>query len=384
MQALIPNPISMVWDRFCSGLSQAGRDVLSAPYDAGGLDQVDGYHHIAQLLEQALHWQLWADADFPRFVTLNDTFEFADNRLAPVRAGASYRVTGNVSTLFDFNISLQEGWPFVGKPGTWGDLGRSDLEMAPDGSFELIISHDRCEGNWLPLPPEASMLHIREYFHDWERHSPGSFEIERLGSSGEAPPRMDPAQLSQRLDSVIDWIRGYTPTHFKMISRLRAGPANVLQPAIRHGAGNSNIAYSFGRFDLPADQCLLLEFPEPKTRLWGLQWLTTPWYENPDIANRATSVGGKQVFLNTDGKVRIAVCGADPGIPNWLDTTGYHEGILIARWIWLDGEAPAVTPKVVGLQSIRESVPADTPQIARGERADQQVRRRAHFALRRR
>ena len=23
---------------------------------------------------------------------------------------------------------------------------------------------------------------------------------------------------------------------------------------------------------------------------WGVQWLTTPWYENPDVTNRFTSV----------------------------------------------------------------------------------------------
>src|SRR4029077_1096790 len=93
--------LATAWDKFCAELEQAGRDVLAAPYAAKGDDVVDGYHHIAHLLQRALHWQLWADADFPRFITLNDTFEFADNRFAPVRAGNSYCLTGNASSLFD-------------------------------------------------------------------------------------------------------------------------------------------------------------------------------------------------------------------------------------------------------------------------------------------
>src|SRR5579864_3281358 len=102
----MPEAVALAWENFCTSLSRAGRDLLSAEYAAGTADLVDGYHHVAQLLERALQWQLWADPDFPRFITLNDTFQFADNRFAPVRAGATYRLTGNASSLFDFNISL--------------------------------------------------------------------------------------------------------------------------------------------------------------------------------------------------------------------------------------------------------------------------------------
>lgn len=380
----MPAPVTLAWEKFCAALLQAGNDLLGEQYSAAGDDLSDGYHHIAQLLEQALDWQLWADPEFPRFISLNDTFEFADNRFAPVRAGASYRLTGNVSSLFDINISLQEGWPFVGKPGTWGDLGRVDLDIAADGSFELMISADQHHGNWLDLPAGATMLHIREYFEDWDLHRPGQFEIVRVGSEGLAPRRMDDAELEARLQAVIPWIRGYTPTHFKMISRLRAGPANTMQSARRHGAGNSNIAYAFGRFDLAPDQCLLLEFPEQQAKLWGVQWLTTPWYENPDIANRSTSVGGKQAFVNADGRVRVVASASDPGIPNWLDITGHQEGILIARWVWPAGADPMITTTVLALERIRDALPADTPHFGRQERATQQAKRRAHFARRRR
>jgi hypothetical protein len=372
----------LAWEAFCGRLAEAGRDLRSGGHAAGPGDWVDAYHHLGQLLEQALRWRLQADPDFPRFVVLNDTFEFANNRYAPVRAGQSYRIRAIVATLFDFNISLHEGWAFAGKPKTWGDLGRDDLEIDADGAFELVISPKPQPGNWLELPDEASFVHIREYFADWDVHRPGLFEIVREGSEGDAPPRLRSDELAARLEEVVAYVRGYTPTHKRMIDRLRARPANTAIRPARQAFGNSNIAYGFGRFELAPQECLVLEFPEPAARLWGVQWLTSPWYENPDLANRFTSVGGRHAFVNADGAVRIVVSASDPGAPNWLDIGGYSEGILASRWIWTADDGPAIAARVVGAHEVRAALPADTPVVGSAERAALQARRRTAFANR--
>jgi hypothetical protein len=371
-----------VWEAFCGQLAEAGRDLRTGGYAAGPADWAEADHHLGQLLEQALRWHLAADPDYPRFVTLNDTFEFANNRYAPVRAGRSYRIRGDVSTLFDFNISLHEGWAFAGKPKTWGDLGRDDLEIDADGAFELVISAQRQDGNWLELPADATFVHIREYFADWDRHRPGTFEIVREGSEGAAPGRLGGEELAARLDAVIAYVRGYTPTHKRMIDRLRARPANAAIQPSRQAFGNRNIAYGFGRFELAPQECLVLEFPAPAARLWGVQWLTSPWYENPDLANRSTSVGGKQAFVNADGVVRIVVSAADLGVPNWLDVQGYSEGILASRWLWVSDDGPAIAARVMGAHEVRAALPDDTPVVDAAQRAALQARRRTAFACR--
>ena len=71
--------------------------------------------------------------------------------------------------------------------------------------------------------------------------------------------------------------------------------------------GNKNIQYGFGRFELDADQALVIEFARPDARLWSVQWLTDPWYENPDLANHATSVSGRDAYVGPDGVVRVVV-----------------------------------------------------------------------------
>lgn len=206
----------------------------------------------------------------------------------------------------------------------------------------------------------------------------------RIGSEGHAPQHLNPKDLARRLADVIRWVHGYTPTHMQLIDRLRAQPPNRMQPPSRQSFGNSNIVYTFGRFALDDGVSLILEFPEPQARLWGVQWLTTPWYENPDLANRSTSVGGKHAFVDADGCVRIVVSALDPGVTNWLDIGGHAEGILAARWIWTSTDGPAIASTVVASEDIRSALPADTPIVDATQRAAMQKRRRAHFARRRR
>jgi len=375
---------SGAWEAFCARLAEAGRGIQQLAPDLGPLDMAGGYEHLAELLQMALLWYLNADPDYPRFITMNDTFELADNRFAAVRGGNSYVLRGNVASLYNVNVSLHEGWAFLGEPGVWGDLGVDDLAVDDDGNFELFISPEPRPGNWLELPPEATILHIREYYADWDVHRPGTFEVVRVGSEGSAPDRTDGQELSRRLDEVLRFITGYTPSHLTMIGWLNSQPPNLVQIPTRQDAGNRNIAYAFGRFELDASEALVLEFAKPDARLWGVQWLTTPWYENPDLANRSTSVRGDEAFVNDDGMVRVVVSATDPGSPNWLDVGGYREGVLAARYIWIADDGPGIHCTVLATDEVAGYLPSDTPKVDADARIDEQARRRSNLARRRR
>jgi hypothetical protein len=329
-------------------------------------------------VQLALRWHVDAnDPDFPRFVHLNDTFELADNRFAAVRSDAEYVLTGNVASLFDVNISLHEGWGFLGQAKVWGDLGLADLEVDANGSFSLVLGGGPWGPGRLEIPPEATIVQIREYYEDWGAHEPGRFEIIRVGSEGEAPPRRDPADVARRLGEVLPWIEGYLRAHGGMVERLRANlPANSISPPGSQLGGNKNIQYGFGRFELEPGQALVIEFARPDARLWSVQWLTDPWYENPDLANRSTSVNGRDAHVGVDGIVRVVVSAADPGVPNWLDVGGYTRGVLMMRWIWCAAGTDIAT-HVVDVETVREMLPPE-------QRRAEQARRRSHFAGRRR
>ena len=374
------------WDVFCDAMKAAGRQLLGPDYPSDSRDRAEGFLHLAKLFEMSLAWQLdGADPDFPRLVTLNDTFELADNRFAAVRGDASYTLTGNVSTLFDINLSLHDGWPWLGQRQVWGDIGLSDLEVSENGDLTVVLSPDEQPGNWLPLPAEARVLQIREYYEDWSLHSPGVFEITRLGSEGQAPPRMTSDALAMRLAAGAQWAAEYTPAHMtSLIAKLRALPANTVMPPGGQGGGNRNIAYGFGRFELAEDQSMILEFEAPHARLWGVHWLTLPWYENPDMVNRSTSVNSHDAFVNDDGRVRLVVGASDSGAPNWLDTNGFDEGVLVARFVWGDGAPIELTTSVQRTSDVMAHLPVDTPAATAAQRQESQRIRRTHLARRRR
>jgi hypothetical protein len=378
-----PAGLAAAWDDLAEGLRRVGRELVAHASDPA--DAADGMVHLSQLVQLALRWHIDAnDPDFPRFVHLNDTFELADNRFAAVRSDAEYVLSGHVASLFDVNISLHEGWGFLGQARVWGDLGLDDLDVADDGSFTLVLGGAPSGPRRLEIPPEATIIQVREYYEDWSTHEPGRFEITRVGSEADAPPRRDPADVARRLSGVLPWIEGYLHAHGGMVERLRAGiPANSISPPGNQLGGNKNIQYGFGRFDLAPDQAMVIEFARPEARLWSVQWLTDPWYENPDLANRATSLSGRDAHVGDDGVVRVVVSAADPRVPNWLDVGGYVRGVLMMRWIWCTAGSD-ITTSVVDLEKVRDALPDDTPTVSPEQRRAEQARRRSHFAGRRR
>ena len=353
--------------------------------DAGsGTVSGEGLEHAGLLLAQALRWHLEGnDPSRPRFIQINDTPEIADNLFAAISPDGVYRLRGAVASLLDFNVSVHEGWNFRGRPRVWGDLGRQELAVDSDGRFELLLGGPPRPGNWLALPAEAAFVHVREYYYDLDRHSPGTFEIERLDAPAGPRPPPDAAAAARQLEEALSWVADYIAFHRQVFERRhRLAPNSITMPA-RQPAGNRHIWYGFGKFELGSDEALLLEFDVPQARLWSVQWLTGPWYESAGLFDRLTGLFGSEAWVGRDGRVRIVLAGRDPGLRNWLDTSGYGRGLFVTRWIWCE-ESPVPTARLVRLNELDRHVPPDEPRIDPAERELQLARRRAHFSRRRR
>ena len=105
------------------------------------------------------------------------------------------------------------------------------------------------------------------------------------------------------------------------------------------------------------------------------------WMESMDFINHQSSLNGHQAVLDADGVFRAVVSRADPGVPNWLDTTGLREGSLIYRWNQADG-SPIPRARVVKLDELRSLLPAETRSVTKSERAADVERRREHIRRR--
>ena len=116
---------------------------------------------------------------------------------------------------------------------------------------------------------------------------------------------------------------------------------------------------SAGHIALSPDQALLITLPVTDAPYLGFQ-LGSLWYISLDYTNHQTSLNGTQVQADSDGKVRIVVCEQNPGVANWVETTGHRKGFLQFRWQRLSRaltEADGPTVELVDVESIPERLP---------------------------
>ncbi|MFP3499654.1 hypothetical protein SB759_36135, partial [Pseudomonas sp. SIMBA_059] len=76
----------------------------------------------------------------------------------------------------------------------------NQLDIAEDGSFEVIFSSERPEGyqgDWLYLHPESRFLLLRQFSYDWGNERDVKVCIERLGEQP-LKPRMSVATIDQQ------------------------------------------------------------------------------------------------------------------------------------------------------------------------------------------
>ena len=75
------------------------------------------------------------------------------------------------------------------------------------------------------------------------------------------------------------------------------------------------------------------------------------------------SCNGHQAHVDADGKVRLVVAHADPGVPNWLDTEGHPIGMAVYRYVGARTKPRAHRAR--GCRSTRSarSLPGDHPVV---------------------
>ena len=67
----------------------------------------------------------------------------------------------------------------------------------------------------------------------------------------------------------------------------------------------------------------------------GAEYFTVPlsniWGTTLDVLDRTGSLNKAQSLANDDGTYTYVIAAEDPGVHNWIDTDGLHEGILTLR-----------------------------------------------------
>lgn len=380
------------WRDFLARLAATGERILAAPLPEHPELRAEGYRYLLGLLrsgiDQALHLE---DPDQPRFLRNPDSLakwgaENADNQYlwARVRSDASYRISGKRRNVFEFLIETKEGYMQLGDDAVYETRTSADLQFEADGAFEILVSAERPAGhagNWMPMHPETRYVTIRQYLIDWETEEPALFEIGLLGGEGVAPRPMTSDRMADILDSAGEWVDQTQQVWDEWIVQLREAhvPGRIAAPKGFVGGADA-ISYGNDWFRLGPDEAMILETELPRARYWTIQ-LCNLWFTTMDYATRQTSLNPTQARVDADGILRCVIAHRDPGVPNWLDTSGHPEGMIQYRWVWTENK-PHPTVKIVPFSEIRDHLPADTPEIGAQERREIIAVRQRHLPRR--
>lgn len=321
--------------------------------------------------------------------------------------------------------SLQELAP--GMKAQTGRLDCSDLVVEPGGHFEILLAPEKpagYDGNFISTlkvvnrphptdpsrPPEryASYVSGRQLFYDWEREQSIHFEIEQRGAEGTSPTVYGPEAAAAQLRHFGELVRNQMHfwNAFWTIPMGTYGPREGGIPGIEFprngfnqmnsasgatGGGMSTNLYCGGVFELDDDEALVIENtvkPHPDSKdpnYVGFQ-LGNLWGESIEYGSATGSLNGFQADTDPDGVMRLVVAHRDPGIANWLDTTGHREGFLTPRWAYSQQPPPetwpTITAKKVRFDEIHGHLPDSTRSVTPDERRAQIRRRQLHVQRR--
>jgi hypothetical protein len=311
------------------------------------------------------------------------------------------------------------------RPGIKTQTGRLDssrIEVGADGRFEVLLAPERPpghRGNFIGtlkvvghphpdapgMPPEryASYVSGRQLFYDWEREDAIHLSITHSGAEGTHPPAYDPETAAAQLRRCGELVRGQMHfwNAFWTILMGAYGPRPGTLPGLGFprnafnqvnaasgatGGGMSTNLYAGGVYELGPDEALIVENRIRRPPQYVGFQISNLWGESIEYANQLGSLNGSQSEVDADGAIRLVIAHRDPGVPNWIDTTGHPEGIMAPRWAYSETppaeQWPVVTAKKVPFSEIRRHLPAATRSISPAERREQIRIRQAHVLKR--
>ena len=353
------------WNEFCDTLKAAGAALHfpGAPQDP--FNQAEGYRYLSRIARAGLMaFVEHADAKAPVLHrVVNEVTKLgADNpdnfyQTAALDGRYEYRITGQRNTVPYLSFGTQSGnfGQGGGLPPT-GYIESDQIEMAADGTFELVLSSSPQSGNWLPMTAETGTLVVRQTFLDRERENPADLRIERINcpEHERRPAPLTPRQLDEGLTKVGALVAG-APLLFAKWARDFQKHSNALplfDPEVSLAAGGDpNITYYHSHWAIAEGEALLIEVMPPECEYWNFQ-LNNYWMESLDYRHYRIHTNKHLARYEEDNSIRLIVAHEDPGRPNWLETAGHSSGTMCFRWVRAS-ERPQPRTRLVTLSSLR-------------------------------
>jgi hypothetical protein len=329
------------WSEFCRALEDVGRLVLDPRAPADALDRTEGYRFLMRLVRYGFESFLeFNDPLHPvlhrgSHETIKIIHENPDNLYLGARVDGrhAYRVHGTLGTARWTSFNIHAGAFGAGGRGTAHALDARDLVLGAERGFELFLGGERRGANWLPLPPDAGSLIVRQTFADRTSELPSQLAIERLAAH-ERPATLAPEQVGFALAATPALMRALAEMALSWSGDLEKDKNRFAEvmPAAAAIFRDPDIQFHVAYFDLAPDEALVVEARPPACDYWMFV-LSNHWLETLDYTRHRITLNNHSAVLEADGTVKLFVSARDPGHPNWLDTAGHARGTIGVRWV---------------------------------------------------
>lgn len=313
---------------FIDAIAEAERLVREAPHIETEADLLEGLQYLAGGIAACAHIAFDYDRDHPFLQSGTGPFTkmgldnpdtlYHGTRL---QAGHEYVVTGKRGTTTDLSFQLLGGdYTEANVPESEKAFDDRRLDIGADGQFE-----------WRFTPRSNAQLVIREVYNDWSAQR-GYLAIARTDTAGTAPPPLTRELIEKRWATAGKQLvqRVKTWLQFPQWFYLELPVNTMVAPRLTPGGLTTQYS-SAGHFELTPEQALVITLPVTDAPYLGFQ-LGSPWYISLDYINHQTSLNGTQAQADPDGVIRIVVSDRNPGVTNWVETTGHRKGFLQFRW----------------------------------------------------
>ncbi len=301
-------------------------------------------------------------------------------------------------------------------------LTAKDLVVDEDGKFVITVSTEPADGrpNHLQLTSGSTIIAARNTLGDWTTEDPMSLSIERVGGPPDSlfaqlggfaflGPQVASNPLLTTLVSLVPPLPYMPPIlrgvfaaailvvrggsqESKYMALASTDPdtglprdANEVSQPSSNAEFLANQLQSNGHFQLEDGQALVLKI-DPGRANYFIVPTYDIWTITDDYWNKQTSLNNEQAIPNEDGTYTFVISPTDPGVTNWVDTGGLHQGAISIRFQDLGPDPDNLNaPRIVDQQvvDVGDAVNfyADDPKyfVDDAGRADQLAARKAGY-----